>query len=768
VRLVWRAAAMKNWNYGRCFLVYVIIFLALFAQVCGGTRVISPLRQGALLGSQTTETSHEPENGKFSDYVTYYIPDATVFLDGKRSSWIATWMPYNELGRPISHLLGLSPAYLPNWILSKITTDAFEYVSAIAVLAMFLAGSFAFLLARELELMPAAALVAAFAIGLSPSLIYWATFPMFASAYGWAVAALYGLTRLVKRQDLQAWVTIAFAVYSLVMTAYPMMVVYHVYLAGGFFIYLALNHPAFPRDGRKLSKLLMGLGSAVAFGILAAAPALIDTFLTTLRSARTHPDIEFFRAVIPPLNSVTDWRKFLAFWTFPQAFGNPISGSFPQQFNGRSLAPFVLFLACTSDLRRTWGWWLVVLILAAAEAFPPLYAFAVAHLGLNLSRTPPTVCALVPLAMIAAVNLDGALRRETRDSSLSDPSVSRLLVPFASATAFYLILLVNAFAAALQLHFTPERWTLLALVAYLPLLVFALRFRLPGIIIVVVIAHLLMFDRSLLLTQQRDAIVQSTPATKRLQTLLADGGRFAVMNSATDFMPPNMNAQVKLSSVHTYDSLSPLRYQALIHELGGDMTTYGRSNQSIGAASLTTTDFQLANIDALITREPLTSATVTSDSNFGDLHLYRVLERWGRYTRFGLNSIVFDGDSARLIDTSSVEKDAATAVTNQGDRVSLHLAHDSATTTLLVVSQLYNPVWRADARSSDGWLPLRTLPVNDAYEGVLIPPGIDSIRLRFVPWIRWSWLGHATFGMLAMLLACSWLRGRLTKKVVIQ
>ena len=756
-RLMYGAAAMKDWSYGRCFFVYAIVFLALFAHVCGGTRVISPVRQGAFLGSQAPETSHAPENAKFGDYVTYYIPDATVFLHGKRSSWIATWMPYNELGRPISHLLGLSPAYLPNWILSKLTADAFKYVSAIAVLAMFLAGMFAFLLARELELMPAAALVAALAIGLSPSLIYWATFPMFASAYGWTVAVLYGLARLVRRQDLLAWATIAFAIYSLLMTAYPVMVVYHVYLVGGFFVYLALHHPAFPRDGRKLAALLAGLGTAVVFGILAAAPALADTFLTTLQSARTHPDIDFFRAVIPPLHSVTDWSKFLAFWTFPQAFGDPISVGFPQQFNGRSLAPFALFLVCASDLRRTWGWWLAVLVLATAEAFPPVYAFAVAHLGLNISRTPPTVCAVVPLAMIAAMSLDSVLRRKARDIPSRNHLALRQLVPFAPAVVLYLVLLANAMAAASQSHLVPGRWILLAFIAYLPLLVFALRFRLPGIVIMVGVAHLLMFDRFLLLTQHRDAIVQSTPATQRLQTLLADGDRFAILDSATDFMPSNMNAQVNLSSVHTYDSLSPLRYQALIRRLGGEMKTYGRGNQSISALSLSTTDFHLANIGALVTREPLTSTAVASDSSFGGLHIYRLLDRWGKYTRVGLNSIVLDGDSARLTDTSSVEKKAATAVTDQGDRINLHLAHASDVTTLLVVSQLYNPAWQADARSSDGWHALRALPVNGAYEGVLIPSGTDSIRLRFRPWIRWSWLGHAAFGILAMLLAYSWL-----------
>ena len=751
---------MRNLRYGQCFLVYCVLFLALSIQVCGGGRVISPVRQGAYLGSQAAKISRRPENGKFSDYVTYAIPEATVFLGGKRSSWIATWMPYNELGRPTSHVSDLSPAYFPNWILSKLTTDAFVYVTAIAVLAMFLAGTFAFLLARELELVPSAALVAALAIGLSPSLIYWATFPMFASAYGWTCAALYGLTRFIRRHDLLAWLTVAFATYSLFMTAYPVMVVYHAYLIGGFFIYLALKHPDFPRNGRKLGTLFLELGTAVALGTLAAMPALIDTFQSTFQSARTHPDISFFRVSIPSLHTLTDWREFLAFWIFPQVFGNPISVTFPRQFIGRSVAPFVVFLICASNLRRTWGWWLAALILLAAEAFPSVFAFAVAHLGLNLSRSVPTVHVVIPLAMIAAVSLDSALRREAQDTPPNEQGSLRKWVPIIIAALLYLILLASAIEIAPKLNVAIEHWTSFIFIAYLPLMVLAMRYRLPGLIIAVAIAHLLLFDRSQLLIQQRSAIVQSTPVTQRLQTLLADGGRYAALDSASDLMPPNINAQVRLKSVHTYDSLSPLRYKTLIQQLGGDVLTYGRSNKSIDASSFGSIDFHLANIGALVTREPLTSNDVVLDSNLDGFHIYRVLERWGAYTRFDLNSFVIAGDSARLTDASSAEKNAATVVVDQGDRVILHLAHGSTATTLLVVSQLFNPDWKADARSAGDWHALRTLSVNGAYEGIVIPPRVDSIRLRFTPWVRWSWLGDACFGILALFLAASWYRGR--------
>lgn len=755
---------MRDWGYGRCFLIYCIVFLALVAQVCGTTRVISPLRQGPYLGSQIQEVSHRPENGKFSDYATFYIPEATEFLSGTRSNWIATWMPYDELGRPASHMLGLSPAYLPNWILSKFVTDPFSYLTVIALFAIFLTGAFAFLLARELELMPAAALIAALAIGLSPSLIYWATFPMFASAYGWTCAVLYGITRLVRHKDFLAWLTIAFGIYSLLITAYPVMVVYHVYLAGGFIIYLALKHPSFPRDGRGLAKLSLGLGSAMAFGILATLPALIDTFHTAQNSARTHPDISFFQAVVPPLQSPTDWQRFLAFWTFPQVLGNPILGTFPPQFNGRSLAPFVVFLLFASNLRRAWGWWLATLLLLSADAIPPIFGFAVAHLGFNLSRSVPSAQMLIPLTMIVAVSVDSALRREDHDVPKGMRQTLRECAPLIRAALLYLLFFAIAIKTSVQYQITIEYLKVFIFIGYLPLLAVALRYRLPGLIVVVMAAHLMLFDRHEFLVQPRRAIVQSTPVTDQLQKLLADGGRYALLDSASALLPPNINAQLKLSSVHTYDSLSPLRYQALVRRLGGEVMTYGRSNETISASALGTVDFRLANIGALVTREPLASADVVLKSNIEGFLIYQVLERWGAYTRFDLSSLALDTDSAHVTNTSTMEKHAATTLIDTGDFVLLRLARSSESTTVLVVSQSFHSNWHADARSFDGWRALRTLPVNDAFEGIIVPPKVESIRLRFTPWVRWSWLSHAAFGILAVLLAFTCYRGCRAKR----
>jgi hypothetical protein len=46
-------------------------------------------------------------------------------------------------------------------------------------------------------------------------------------------------------------------------------------------------------------------------------------------------------------------------------------------------------------------------------------------------------------------------------------------------------------------------------------------------------------------------------------------------------LPPNLNAELGLASVHSYNSLSSKRYHELLGTLGGEAQTYGRWNVSI-------------------------------------------------------------------------------------------------------------------------------------------------------------------------------------------
>lgn len=751
-------------TYSQCFLLYVAMFLVVFAQAVAGGKVISPSRQDVLLVVQPSAQAHHKENYKFSDYSLVHVTESQVFLEGRRSGWLTTWMPYNELGRPTMHMSDLSPAYLPNWIISLLVKDAFTYLTVVALLAVFLAGSFAFLLTKELALSPVAALVAALALGVSPSLIYWVTFPMFAAAYGWTVAVLFGAARYARQRDLLSWANIAFSIYSLIMSAYPVMIMYHAYLMAGFLVYLYLRLPGFPRGIRGLSVLFAGLASAALVGCMAAFPAVADTWMATMQSARMHPSVEFLRANLAAMTSPWDWSRFVAFWTFPQVMGDPIAADFSPLFNGRSLAPFVVFLLCASPWRRTWGWWLATLVMVLGDASVSVFAFGVKHLGLGISRSVPSVHVILPLALIAAISMDAlntSVVRSPTDAATDEQRARsiRLLL----AIVLYGLLLANAVAASLHMNVAVSYRTALVFAAYAPIMWVALQRRWIVLYMAVVLFHLGVFDRSELLVQSRKDIVQSSPLTTQLQHVLADGSRYAVLKSAEDFMPANVNVQMSLRSVHTYDGLSPVRYQNLISRLGGENLNYGRSNLSIDAKSIASTDFMLSNIGAVVTRQPISSPKLELAGSFNGLLMYSVKDRWGAFVRAPINQVRLDGDAVTLADPSAMAKHAAFPVSDRGDDMELKLAERLDTPSVLVMSQSYHAQWDMQVRVQGTWTRAHPVLVNDAYQGVLLPPAAEAVRSTFRPWIRWAWLGHAGFGAIALMLLAMRLRAGLKR-----
>ena len=58
------------------------------------------------------------------------------------------------------------------------------------------------------------------------------------------------------------------------------------------------------------------------------------------------------------------------------------------------------------------------------------------------------------------------------------------------------------------------------------------------------------------------------------------------------------------------------------------------------------------------------------------------------------------------------------------------------TESLLFISRQYHDFWQAGGKNG----PLKTVAVNDFYQGVLLPPGTEEVELRYRPWIRWSWI----------------------------
>ncbi len=560
-------------SYKHALIYYIAIAAVLFSGFL--SCVAAPHRQEIEVGHVGLVNSDSSliENRKFSDFTNAYIPEISDHLRGVRSGWLTLWVAQNELGRPAYQTAGFSPAYMPTWLISKATDNPWRFITVLSLGTCFLAGLFILLFAREAGLSPIAGLIAGLGLAASPLFMYWLTFPMFPAILCWAAGALWAVTRLAKRPDILGWGVLAFSGYSLLMTAYPQGVVFHAYLLGGYGLWLACHQARVSR--RALAKFLTLAASALVVGAALAFPVYRDLFILSSESARVAPDPSFFTVVLPKLASITDLVRFFVLSTVPEIFGNPIAPSFPFSYDGLSVTLIVIFfgvVALLTSFKKTWGWWLAILVLCLLAFVHPLYVLGVKYFGFNLSRSNPLGSIMLPLTVITAFGID-ALAKRTHHRQFS----STVFV----GGAVTLVVVALGVAYGLSQH-VPIRWGLVVgLLAVSGLLIAQYDRIRPTFLMLALASVLVMTSYPLMLKQDPAQIAMTSPLVEKVRGNLPPGSRYAVAAPGVSVLPPNLNATLGLASVHSYNSLSSTRYHTLIKSLGGEVQTYGRWNGAI-------------------------------------------------------------------------------------------------------------------------------------------------------------------------------------------
>jgi hypothetical protein len=430
---------VKVYSFQNSLLAYATFFIALTFPYWLNGEVVAPYRQSAEIAAPEIYNAEHIENRKFSDYANGYIPELNGQMNGARSGWLAIWTTQNVLGRPLYQISGLSRAYLPSWLIAGVTDSPQRFITILSLGTCFLAGFFVLMFCRELRLSPLAGLLAASCLAASPLYMYWLTFPMFLAVFCWSTGALYALTRLEKRPDLLGGSILAFSIYSLLMTGYPQLVVFHAYILAGYFAYLVYRHCR-SNGWPSTIHYLAVIAGAIAIGGLLAMPILADLAYTASESARVDTDTPFFTDILPKLDSPVGALRFLALSLAPEIFGNPISKSYPFLYDGLSITPLVVFLTylgLSLCLRNTWGWWLAIIVLCTLAFIHPLYVFGVKHLGFNFSRNNPIYSTTLPLTIIAAYGADKLTKR------LQGFQYSRAVLLSASGTTVGILIAVS-------------------------------------------------------------------------------------------------------------------------------------------------------------------------------------------------------------------------------------------------------------------------------------------------------------------------------------
>jgi len=735
-------------SYRIAFALYLLLFVLLTFNYWGRGEVVAPYRQHAELGLADDVTAHQRENRKFSDFANGYIPEVQPQVAGTAPGWLPLWSKQNELGRPLFHTSGFSVAYPPSWVIAHLSGNPWRFMTVLSLSIVFLSGVFVLCFCRETGIVPMAGLLAACSLAYSPFLTYWLTFPMFGAALCWSAMGLWGLARLARRADLLSWSILAFSAYSLPMTAYPQMVVYHGYLLAAYGLVVLCRQ--WRSDRQAALRYLLYAVSAVVLGGALALPVYLDVAGEVKESLRVMPPASFFTVVLPRFATVLDASRFMAFSTVPELFGQPMASTFPYSYNAISITLPVLFFAVAAlftRLRQHWGWWLAVIILLLLTFVDPIYVFGVQHLGLNLSRTNPLCCLLLPLTIITAYGVDGLLK---------EPFAARRARALWFAAGVVLLVLAGACLLSRMAGLPLRPRVLLGMAVMLLLLLWQFRSKHPALLLAVTAVSLVITTAPLMLHQDLRQIATSSPLAEKIRSELTTGARFAVAAPGVPVLPPNLNASAGLASVHSYNSLSSRRYHALIQSLGGEVLTFGRLNNSI-APDYGSAMFWMSNVGAMLSVAPLAHPNLRLIGDEAGIHVYKVLDRMGDAIQLATGA---DGTASELA-LDDPRKSLRLPVVKRLDQTDV-LAFDvtPGQVSWLVLSQKYHRDWQAQVLLGGNWQDAPTGQVNGVFQGVKLAPEATQVRLQFKPYVRYAWVAHAFWLLVAALLLWRRLRDR--------
>ena len=671
------------------------------------------------------ESSVWPQLTRLSDINRFFIPKLDLQLNGNHVGWNATWNPHIQLGKPASHFGGYSKSYPITYVLSCFTRDPYLVHSLLGLVTLALLTFGTYLFLRSLGLQSAAAFIGAVGIGLNTRSAFWFGFAQFLSWAVWCIGVMWLSVRLTRRLRLLEWLGLIFCCYCLIIGARHQATIRAAYLVVPFVLLVVLRS----KDPLKnKAETLAALVAAVLLSGVLSFPLVYDLLAVAADSTRRSADtFEFLLANRTGLGTpqlAMLWNLF--------AFGNPCSADFPYPTPALNFTPFFFAMLAatlvTRAVRRAWLFIIVAggfLLMAACQ---PVHLAAIKLMGFGLSRGNPIGGIYLPAFVVCAYGVDTLLAdRERRQIQATGPALAAV-----AATVLGMTLIIG-------LHKTVHiDWPSVAIGLVLAAAAIAFVIvRSPSILYAVAVVTVLAFTAPALIHRPVDDVARSSPLIQMLHDLSQNGHRYAKVGKAARLVPSNQEVLVDLYSIHSYDSLSSLRYGAFTRTISdAGVTTFGRHFDRLDNKEKNLIDdMSYTGVSVVISDyELLLEGWSVHDSPTGDL-IYVASEAppiVAQVTEFAR----VNGSVSLAGPIGLHARPGWATLSERRDNQLRVQTRAIAQPSLVFVSSQFHRDWVA--RSTRGILD--TLPINDFYLGVILPPETSSVELRFVPLSRWAWL----------------------------
>jgi hypothetical protein len=721
-RLIPRLSGSTLWAATAALLVVA----AFFEVVAGRTIVPIDLVEGQL--PRVAGSPIRAENGLRGDVAFEAWPFREIVDDTLSAGALPLWTDRLGMGQPL--LGNVQAAPLSPFTIFALPFEPLVALGVSSLLASLVAAAGGLLLARRLGADSSSSALAGLAFALSGWMTVWSGW-RHAEVAAWLPLLLALLLDVVERPTRRRVAATAVVIVGCLLAGHPATVWQVVVAAGAIATLASWRRP----------RALLAVGVAVLLGAALAAPALVAAADAIPEGNRA--------AAVKRLIEAPDYRPaYLEMALAPFVYGSPRgatwSGPVATGVNFNELTswpgavPLVLALAglVAGGSRLRWIVGVGIVIQLVAASVPGLVDLAWQLPGMR-SAHPGRLGLLWILAATVAASL-----------VLSQLSMRpRLRWVVVVLGGFELVWLMVSGTGG---HPGETRWLLVTALG-LGLFVGMVALRLPlsqlaAAALIVTAADLACLRAQVVPTFEPRSPVVGVVGELVHEITAGGGGRLVAEGRV---LAPNSAAILGLSDPRVRDPMSPARVQRFLVSTGWGR---GRSGTAIlgSVRDVPPTAFDALDVRWFVgplgTRPPPRWRRVVAQEGVG---LWRSPGALGRFylpQRIEVTPEIWQrlGEQADFAHTALVEEDqgirpagqepGAVRVEAVANGFRLELEAPSQAPRVIASSVSWAPGWRAAAASSAAAAsPARTIRVNGAFVGVIVPPGVVHVELDYRP-----------------------------------
>jgi len=731
-------------SYRTALVIFLLVQLVYFSPIFFRGWIINP-HDGDLNTALANTCNLIRRN--YLDESIQFIPSIHHQIYSDSKSWLPSWIPNVELGRPFTDAWASKEFLLSN-ILIRLGSDPKQVFTWFVVFNYILGGIFIFVFLQDLELHPLAVLVVSLLYSFSPFNIKNQVWPMFLGTGTWFFGLLWAVRKFIQQPNWQRGALLSFITYCALFIVRKVNLIYMFYILGFYVLFLVFNKIS---DKKERIRILFYLGLVVLSGAVAYTPSLLDlqeNIQNSLRVEEVNNEwlIEYLPVATSLESSSLMVHTFFDGYWFGQIHFNIKDIDF-LKFRSYSVVPpigfLLLFAFRRKVLRRAYGWLTLFAFSTIATYSTPLFLFLAHHLGLGLSRSNPFLWGTYAAWVIAAYALDNLLQENRKITWIE---VFLLVVVIANGIFVYL-----NYSEQLSMNYVYFS----ALITF-GMLIFV-RFRWPAILLFLTFTSIYVYSYRMMLWDNPACYDLNSPIAQQIKLHTNNDERFAWVGKAP--IRANQEILYGLKSIHTFNSISSRAYNEMVYDISGlQLDSLGRRFLKFkNANKFRTPVFRLTNI-GLIVSSKLPPKVYKVIDRFQGFYFFRPQYEPIPYLQLN-NFQIVDSEATITVPSKEILPQPVVVLEKKDDYLRLKL-NKRKVDSLLFISQQYHSKWFAKNGTGEK---LPTVRVNGLYQGVLIPPSTGQVVLQYRSWAYYSFIPQTIYLLLGFFALYQYIKNKIQK-----